>query len=76
MSALPEQPWTVEAYLAFEQSDPQRHEYLGGKIYAMAGADQWLLSDVSGADASILLTTVECTLLVADLYEKVVFEAE
>jgi Uma2 family endonuclease len=192
MSALPEPVWTVEAYLAFERSAPQRHEYLGGKIYAMAGAsaahnlimgnayaslhaqlrkrpctvypsdmrlkvsrtglytypdisvicgepqfeddqhdillnptviievlspstemydrgkkfqhyrtlaslqeylliaqdsyrvehytrqanDQWLLSDVSGADASILLASIECTLLVADLHEKVVFEPE
>jgi Uma2 family endonuclease len=192
MSALPEHTWTVEEYLAFERSDPQRHEYLSGKIYAMAGAsanhnliagnvfaslhaqlrkhpctaypsdmrlkvsrsglytypdisvlcgdpqfednrhdtllnptviievlspstemydrgkkfqhyrslaslqeylliaqdscrvehyrrqasDQWLLSDVSGADASISLVSIECTLLVADLYEKVVFEPE
>jgi Uma2 family endonuclease len=190
MSALPEHVWTVEEYLAFERGDPQRHEYLGGKIYAMAGAsanhnliagntyaslhaqlrkrsctvypsdmrlkvsrtglytypdisvvcgeaqfeddqrdtllnptviievlspstesydrgrkfqhyrtlaslqeylliaqdsyrvehytrqanDQWLLTDVSGADASLTLHAIQCTLLVADLYEKVSFE--
>jgi Uma2 family endonuclease len=38
MSALPDAGWTVKDYLAYERANPQRHEYLNGKIYAMAGA--------------------------------------
>ena len=38
MSALPERIWTTEDYLAYERDSQQRHEYLGGKIYALAGA--------------------------------------
>ena len=38
MSALPDAGWTVKDYLAYERANPQRHEYLNGQIYAMAGA--------------------------------------
>lgn len=38
MSALPDAGWTVKDYLAYERASSQRHEYLNGKIYAMAGA--------------------------------------
>lgn len=42
----------------------------------MRNADNtWLLSETNEADAIIELTSVGCTLLVADLYEKVTFEA-
>lgn len=30
--------WTIDEYLALERSAPERHEYLDGGIYAMAGA--------------------------------------
>ena len=30
--------FTVEEYLAFERASDERHEYLDGVIYAMAGA--------------------------------------
>lgn len=36
----------------------------------------WLLSETNQADAIIELSSVGCTLLVADLYEKVTFEAD
>lgn len=36
----------------------------------------WLLSETNQADATIELKSVGCTLLVADLYEKVTFEAD
>jgi Uma2 family endonuclease len=38
MSAIPEQAWTPETYLVFERASDEKHEYLGGSIYAMAGA--------------------------------------
>lgn len=190
MSALPDHVWTAEDYLAFERTAQERHEYLDGQIYALAGAsanhnlimsntlanlhtqlrkrpcvvypsdmrvkirrsglytypdisvvcgapeyeddhrdtllnpifivevlspstetydrgkkfqhyrtlqslqeylliaqdsyrveqyirqanDQWLLTDISRADATLTLPSIECTLLVADIYEKVAFE--
>jgi Uma2 family endonuclease len=41
MSALPKQKaeplYTIEEYLAFEQTVEERHEYLDGVLYAMAG---------------------------------------
>ncbi len=191
MSALPEHVWSVQDYLAYERASDQRHEYIDGKIYALAGAsanhnlivgntlaslhaqlrkrpctvypsdmrvkvsrtglytypdisvvcgepqfedeqqdtllnpnfivevlspstetydrgkkfqhyrtlealqeylliaqdsyrvehyvrqadNQWLLSDVSRTDATLTLPSIQCELLVADLYEKVVFES-
>jgi Uma2 family endonuclease len=38
MSALPEKIWSPETYLAYERDSSERHEYLAGEIYAMAGA--------------------------------------
>ena len=41
MTALPQQKaetlYTIEEYLAFEREAEERHEYLDGVIYAMAG---------------------------------------
>src|SRR5579862_2216459 len=32
--------WTVEQYLEMERSSNVRHEFIGGRVYAMAGGDQ------------------------------------
>ena len=41
MSALPQRDkWTVEEYLAFEDSADVRHEYLNGDILSFAGATE------------------------------------
>lgn len=37
-SASPYPYLTVEEYFAFEESSPIRHEYIGGQLYALAGA--------------------------------------
>ncbi len=37
---------------------------------------QWLLADVSKPDASLELTSIGCTLLMTDVYEKVSFQGE
>ncbi|MFN8451812.1 MAG: Uma2 family endonuclease [Anaerolineae bacterium] len=36
--------------------------------------DEWLLADATGLDASIELSSIGCTLVLADVYEKVTFE--
>jgi Uma2 family endonuclease len=39
MSAIPQRSkWTVEDYLAFERESEEKHEFLDGEIFAMAGA--------------------------------------
>lgn len=43
--------------------------------YIRNADNTWLLSETNEADAVIELRSVGCTLLVADLYEKVTFEA-
>lgn len=41
MVALPqENDWTIEQYLAFEQEQDERHEFIMGQVYAMAGASE------------------------------------
>lgn len=37
--------------------------------------DQWLFSDVSQPDETLALPSIQCTLLLSDVYEKVNFEA-
>ncbi|MCC6551747.1 MAG: Uma2 family endonuclease [Polyangiaceae bacterium] len=32
--------WTPDEYLAMERSSPQKHEYSGGEVFAMAGASK------------------------------------
>ncbi len=35
--AQPQASYTIEEYLAFERTAEERHEFLDGEIYAMAG---------------------------------------
>lgn len=44
--------------------------------YLRQEGDEWLLTDVSGVDASIEFTSIQCALTLADVYEKVTFESE
>jgi Uma2 family endonuclease len=40
MSTAPKQTWTEAEYLAFERSSEEKHEFLNGEIFAMAGAKE------------------------------------
>jgi Uma2 family endonuclease len=40
MVALPKKRWTVEEYLAFERSSDEKHEFIDGEVYLMAGASR------------------------------------
>lgn len=67
----PKTRYAVEAYLEFERQAEDRHEYLDGNIYAMAGE-----SPEQGLDASLHLASIPCTLLLADIYDRIVFPTE
>lgn len=36
-SAEPTPPMTLDAYLAFEETSPLRHEFVAGQVFAMTG---------------------------------------
>lgn len=40
MSAAPRKTMTAEAYLASERVSEQKHEYLNGEVFLMAGASR------------------------------------
>lgn len=39
-SAIPNQLMSVEEYLEFERNSPVKHEYVGGRLYAMVGVSR------------------------------------
>lgn len=36
--------------------------------------DQWILTDITAPDAVLALSSIDCTLALADVYEKVVVD--
>jgi Uma2 family endonuclease len=44
--------------------------------YSRQADEQWLLNDISQPDASLDLRSIGCTLLAADMYEKVTFDEQ
>ena len=81
MSLQPVQAlYTVEDYLALERASAERHEYLDGRLSAMAGESpehgHWELFSASGLSSSLSLDSIACTLRLADVYERIVFPAE
>lgn len=40
MATARQQKWTRESYLAFERASEQKHEFINGDVYAMAGASR------------------------------------
>ncbi len=61
---------SLQEYLLIAQ-DSYRIE-----LYTRQADDRWLLSDVNRVDAVLTLAAVQCTLAVADVYEKVSFEVD
>lgn len=40
MVALPHKRWTADDYLAFERASDEKHEFIDGQVYLMAGASE------------------------------------
>lgn len=45
------------------------------EVYRRLPDDRWILSDVHETDSTIALESIDCTLALADVYEKVSFES-
>jgi Uma2 family endonuclease len=64
---------TIEAlsdYLLISQTD-HRVEH-----YTRKENDQWLLQEASGLEGKVIIPSIECTLLLEDIYEKVELEQD
>jgi Uma2 family endonuclease len=61
---------SLQEYVLISQDTYQIERYL------RQSDGQWLFSDASGEDPTLELRSVPCTLLLVDVYEKVVFEDE
>ena len=59
---------SLQEYVLIGQDSPRIERY------TRQPDNQWLLADAVGLDASIELVSIGCTLVLADVYEKVSFE--
>lgn len=59
---------SLQEYILIGQDNPQIEQF------TRTDNDRWLLNTASQLDAQIELSAIGCTLLVADVYEKVTFE--
>ncbi len=73
MAAVPQPSWTPSEYLAFERKSAERHEYLDGQLYAMAGAS-YNHNQIMGNVYGILYTQLRakpCRVLPSDMRVKI-----
>lgn len=61
---------SLREYLLVSQFEPRV------ELYRRTPSGAWELHDFTGLDAVIPLTSVDCTLALADVYDKVIFEPE
>lgn len=59
---------SLQEYVLIAQDSPHIERYL------RQPSGEWLLADATGLDARIELSSIGCTLALADVYEKVTFE--
>lgn len=60
----------LQAYVLIAQDGPRIERFMRQEN------DAWVLTDASDLDADLELTSIGCTLALAEVYEKVTFEAE
>jgi Uma2 family endonuclease len=73
MSTAPKRIWTEAEYLAFERSSEEKHEFLNGEIFAMAGAKENHNLIVGNAYASLhsQVRNRPCRVYLSDLRVKI-----
>jgi Uma2 family endonuclease len=59
---------SLQEYVLVAQDRPHIERYI------RQDQGTWLFSEVNGLDASLELPSIACTLVLADIYEKVVFD--
>ena len=82
--ALPQQflpTISAEQYLNFERCSEERHEFIDGVVYAMAGYHReadgtWGEVEITDADDSLILNSIECRVAVADIYRNTEVEKQ
>lgn len=60
---------SLRDYLLVAQSEPHIMHY------ARQGQNQWLLTNASGMDSRLHIPSLECILLLSDVYERIDFPA-
>lgn len=70
MQAQRQAYFTAKEYLDMERMAPTKSEYY------RQPAGQWILSDHKGLDAAVAIASIDCTLPLADIYDKVEFDAD
>lgn len=76
---FPKSRFTVEEYLTLERASEERHIYLDGRIFDMAGegdAHGDISASLMGVMFMVAIPTIDCTLQLADVYDRVVFAEE
>jgi Uma2 family endonuclease len=58
---------TLQEYVLIAQDTPRIERYL------RQSSNEWLLTEVTGLDATLELPSIQCTLALVDVYEKVTF---
>lgn len=61
---------SLREYLLISQDSPHVERYL------LNENDKWELTEASGLDSSVELTSIDCVMALADVYEKVDFSSE
>ncbi|MBC7869360.1 MAG: Uma2 family endonuclease [Chitinophagaceae bacterium] len=59
---------SLQEYLLIAQDTPRIERYL------RQSSNEWLLTEITGLDATLELPSIQCTLALVDVYEKVTFE--
>jgi len=59
---------SLQEYVLISQDSPRIERYM------RQGHDSWMLAEAQGLDASIELTSIGCTLKLAEVYEQITFE--
>ena len=59
---------SLQEYVLIAQDSPRIERYLRQPNH------EWLLADASGLESTLELASIQCTLVLADVYEKVSFE--
>ncbi|MEM6528321.1 MAG: Uma2 family endonuclease [Chloroflexota bacterium] len=62
---------TFREYVLIAQDEPRIQRYLRHE-----DGEQWLFTEAAGLDATLVLTSIDCTLALSDVYDRIDFDAD